>query len=269
MPDTHHTRILLIDDSVADLRILTEIASARRWAVAVAFNGKDGYTKALMSHFDLILLDVHMPGMDGYGVCRLLKANDKTRSIPVIFLSSAGDQEERLQGLSLGAVDYIVKSYANEHEIAARMAIHLQKSSSPGAAANGAEGESIEPAPAAALVKAAKQVMLQALASPPAASELARRLGTTELKLNEAFKTFYNVSAFGWLREEKLRIARQMLAGTDASINDIALHLGFSSGQNFATAFKERFEGTPKEFRLAVRKQDAVGENSLEGGGTG
>jgi DNA-binding response OmpR family regulator len=94
--------LLLIDDSMPDLRVLTEIATARGWAVSVAFNGKDGYHKARLSHFDLILLDVNMPELDGFGTCRLLKADPHTRHIPVIFLSAAGEQTNRLDGLLLG-----------------------------------------------------------------------------------------------------------------------------------------------------------------------
>ena len=83
-------------------------------------------------------------------------------------------------------------------------------------------------------------------------------LGTTEKKLNEIFRRAYGVTAFSWLREERYRIARQMLAETDASIKDIGLNLGYSSSQNFATAFRERFHCTPKEFRAELNKQSLM-----------
>jgi DNA-binding response OmpR family regulator len=248
--------LLLIDDSMPDLRVLTEIATARGWAVSVAFNGKDGYHKARLSHFDLILLDVNMPELDGFGTCRLLKADPHTRHIPVIFLSAAGEQTNRLDGLLLGAVDYIVKSYANEEEIAARIAISLQRASYESAEeAEEADDRSINDAlPSAVLVRAAKKILQRQLAQPPVARELATQLGSNEKFLNEAFREQYGVTVFGWLRDERLRVGRQLLAATDLSITEIAESLGYSTSQNFATAFKEHFDTSPREFRDGLRR---------------
>ena len=250
-------RLLFIDDSLPDLRVLTEIATAHAWSVSVAFNGKDGYHKALLSSFDLILLDVHMPVQDGLATCRLLKSNPLTQHIPVIFLSAAGEQVNRLEGLLLGAVDYIVKSYANEDEIAARIAINLQRSGFVNVAdANVLADLSVnESLPNAALVIAAKSILKQQLAAPPTAKELARELGTNEKKLNEAFQQHYEVSAFGWLRNERLRAARELLQGTDLPVLEISESLGYSSAQNFATAFKEKFDATPTQFRDELQRK--------------
>ncbi len=252
-------RLLLIDDSLADLRVLTDIASRHGWDVAVAFNGSDGYNKALMSNFDLILLDMRMPVLDGLGTCRLLKANPHTRDIPVVFLSAVGDQINRLEGLLLGAVDYIVKSYANEQEIAARISICLQRPNNR----HLDEREDLSlnlRLPGAVLVKAAKALLLDKIAAPPPAAELAAQLGTSERKLNEAFRQQYGTTAFGWLRAERLQIARQILTLTDASIADVATHLGYSSSQNFSTAFRDGFGGTPSEYRQKLRNQADDGE---------
>jgi DNA-binding response OmpR family regulator len=253
MSATTKARLLLIDDSMPDLRVLTEIATARGWAVSVAFNGKDGYHKARLSHFDLILLDVNMPELDGFGTCRLLKADPHTRHIPVIFLSAAGEQTNRLDGLLLGAVDYIVKSYANEEEIAARIAISLQRASYE--SAGEADDRSINDAlPSAVVVRAAKKILQKQISKPPVARELATQLGSNEKFLNEAFREQYGVTVFGWLRDERLRVGRQLLAATDLSITEIAESLGYSTSQNFATAFKEHFDTSPREFRDGLRR---------------
>lgn len=254
---TQKARLLLIDDSLPDLRVLTEIASTHGWAVSVAFNGRDGYHKALLSAFDLILLDVHMPVQDGFATCRLLKSNPSTQHIPVIFLSAAGEQINRLDGLLLGAVDYIVKSYANEDEIAARIAINLQRNSyGHGQAAHVQVDPSINATlPGANLVRAAKSILLQQLALAPSAKDLALKLGTNEKKMNEAFQLQYDVSVFGWLRNERLRAARELLQGTDLPVLEIAEGLGYSSAQNFATAFKEKYDVTPSHFRDELRQK--------------
>jgi DNA-binding response OmpR family regulator len=125
--------LLLIDDSITELRVLIDMLAARKWRTLVSFDGLDGYRKATLKQPDLILLDVRMPGMDGFGTCRRLKADPRTQSIPVIFLTSAEDKEDRLTGLSLGAVDYIIKPFVSEEEVLARLGIHLELSRRLGA----------------------------------------------------------------------------------------------------------------------------------------
>ena len=114
----------MIDDSTVDLRLLMEMMSTRQMRVNIAFNGQDGYHKATMMQPDLILLDITMPVMDGFATCRMLKSNENTRYIPVIFLSSVSEVNKRIEGLVLGAVDYIVKPFT-EQEVIARVEIHL------------------------------------------------------------------------------------------------------------------------------------------------
>jgi DNA-binding response OmpR family regulator len=238
--------ILLIDDSVTELRVLIDMLSARKWRTVVSFDGLDGYRKAQLKQPDLILLDVRMPGMDGFGTLRRLKADPCTRSIPVLFLTAADDKADRLAGLGLGAVDYIVKPFVSEEEVLARIGIHLELSgrlTTPASAAAGpGDGQS-------ALVAAATALLLDQMAAPPTMEALARQLGTNEKRLTEAFRESFGLTVFGWLREQRLKRARQLLAGTDTPIADIAAHCGYGSPANFATAFRERFECAPRDFR--------------------
>ena len=116
--------ILLIDDSTIDLKLLMELIAARQMRLNVAFDGQDGYHKAEMLNPDLILLDLNMPNMDGFSTCRMLKNNPRTREVPIIFLTAANEVEKRIQGFSLGAVDYIGKPF-NAQEVIARVEVHL------------------------------------------------------------------------------------------------------------------------------------------------
>lgn len=243
---TRPPTILLIDDSVSELRLLIDMLSARKWRIVVGFDGLDGYRKAQLKQPDLILLDVRMPGMDGFGTLRRLKADARTQSIPVLFLTAAEDKADRLAGLSLGAVDYIVKPFVSEEEVLARIAIHLDLArrlgAAPEVAVTGAEGPS-------ALVAAASALLLDEMSAPPTLETLARQLGTNEKRLTEAFQEAFRLPVFGWLREQRLKLARQLLARTDTPIADIAAHCGYGSPANFATAFKDRFECSPRDFR--------------------
>jgi putative two-component system response regulator len=118
------SRIFIVDDTSEDLTILSELLSDFRRNFALS--GADALnqlstTKQLP---DLILLDIVMPGMDGFEVCRRLKGSDRTREIPVVFITAMGDANSETTGLGLGAVDYISKPY-NSAAVKARVKTHL------------------------------------------------------------------------------------------------------------------------------------------------
>lgn len=244
--------ILVIDDSVAELRVLIEMLSARKWRTVVSFDGLDGYRKAQIKQPDLILLDVRMPGLDGFGTIRRLKADPSTQLIPVIFLTAAEDKTDRLTGLSLGAVDYVVKPFVSEEEVLARVAIHLELTQRLGKASSLAEDSPTTNH--SSLVKAATQLLLEQITNPPGIDALVRQLGTNEKRLNDLFHDAFQLPVFGWLREQRLKLGRQLLAQTDTPISDIAQHCGYASPANFATAFKERFGCTPRDFRRSLKE---------------
>jgi DNA-binding response OmpR family regulator len=243
--------LLLIDDSVTELRVLIDLLAARKWRTLVSFDGLDGYRKAVLKPPDLILLDVRMPGMDGFGTIRRLKSDPRTQAIPVIFLTSAEDKEDRLTGLALGAVDYIIKPYVCEEEVLARLGIHLELSRRLGVATAVSANQSTEQS---SLVAAATALLLDKLADPPPPELLAKQLGTNEKRLNDAFNEAFSLPVFAWLREQRLRLARQLLSQTGTPIADIAAHCGYSSPANFSTAFKERFDCTPRDFRQRINQ---------------
>lgn len=204
----------------------------------IALDGQDGLDKALLHQPDLILMDVEMPGMDGFAACRLLKTQATTQAIPVIFLTAANDLESRLRGLTLGGVDYISKPFA-EHEVMARIRIHLDLSrrlrqTSP-AADPDPMPDTADNDPATTerrngvLVRAATAYLREYRAAPPAPEALARLVGTNEKRLNQAFVDCYDLPVFGWLREERMRQACELLTTADTAIGSIGDYLGFSS----------------------------------------
>lgn len=116
--------ILLVDDSAASLKLLSLWLEAAGHRVRQAPSGELALWSLQSRHPDLILLDVRMPGMDGFETCRRLKADERTQSIPVIFLSAENDADDRVRGLQLGGVDFVLKSFPQE-EILARVHTHL------------------------------------------------------------------------------------------------------------------------------------------------
>lgn len=104
-------RILVVDDILANRRLLQAKLEARYFEVMMAENGRTALEMAARETPDIILLDVMMPGMDGYEVCQRLKANPATAFIPVVMITALSQQEHRLKGLSAGADDFVTKPF--------------------------------------------------------------------------------------------------------------------------------------------------------------
>ncbi|MEG4961978.1 MULTISPECIES: PAS domain-containing protein [unclassified Microcoleus] len=109
--------ILMVDDHPESLRLLSQLLSKRGYKVRPTRDGKLALNFALSSPPDLILLDIMMPGMDGYQVCEQLKACPETKDIPVIFISSLNEVFDKVKAFSLGAVDYITKPFQTEEVV--------------------------------------------------------------------------------------------------------------------------------------------------------
>lgn len=120
---TARPSVLLVDDVPANIRVLAEYLRDGH-DIHVATRGEDALELAARLLPDIILLDVVMPGLDGYEVCRRLKAGPATREIPVIFVTARFAPEDEAFGLSLGAVDYLAKP-VSPAVVRARVKNHL------------------------------------------------------------------------------------------------------------------------------------------------
>ncbi len=124
MHDVQLDTVLIADDTPENLSVLFDFLIANDFKVLVAENGEDALENAKEEHPDLILLDVMMPGIDGFETCRQLKNNPQTQDIPVIFMTALSDTLEKVKGFELGAVDYVTKPFQQE-EVLARIKTHL------------------------------------------------------------------------------------------------------------------------------------------------
>lgn len=122
---TDKSAILIVDDTPTNLEILFDFLADSGFTVLVAEDGESAIARAEYAPPDLILLDVLMPGIDGFETCRRLKANDSTKDIPIIFMTALSETVDKVKGLSLGAVDYITKPLQHE-EVLARIELHLR-----------------------------------------------------------------------------------------------------------------------------------------------
>jgi DNA-binding response OmpR family regulator len=116
--------ILIIDDNITNLKTVLSHLDAYSFEIITARDGKSGLERAESEHPNLILLDVQMPGLDGFETCHRLKANPQTQRIPVIFMTVASETAAKVRGLEAGAVDYITKPF-EAAELLARVKTHL------------------------------------------------------------------------------------------------------------------------------------------------
>jgi PleD family two-component response regulator len=124
--DSNHfgKNILIVDDTPENLTVLRRMLTENGYRVRPAISGEIALETAQVDLPDLILLDIVMPGMDGYEVCLKLKAQDKTRDVPIIFISALNEIEDKVRAFSVGGVDYITKPFRSE-EVLARVKTHL------------------------------------------------------------------------------------------------------------------------------------------------
>ncbi len=108
----HKGKILVVDDEVYILHILEFSLGAEGFEVITANNGEIAVEKAIQEKPDLIVLDIMMPGLDGYETCRRLKREPETKHIPVILLTAKGRDSDKRLGFEVGAIDYVVKPFS-------------------------------------------------------------------------------------------------------------------------------------------------------------
>ena len=116
--------ILIVDDTPANISVLLDYLHQQGFKVLVARDGLRALEQVKHARPDLILLDVVMPGLDGFETCRRLKAEADTGAIPVIFMTALSDTTDKMRGFEVGAVDYVIKPFQHE-EVLARVTTHL------------------------------------------------------------------------------------------------------------------------------------------------
>lgn len=240
-------KVLLVDDSLEELRVLVDILKRSNYQLIMCRNGRDALSRATLLNPDIILLDVRMPYMDGFAVIRLLKADPITSHIPVVFLSAANELQDRIEGLRLGAVDYIVKP-ASEEEVLLRVGIHLRDMPTSVAELK-SEGVERNLTPEEVLIGAVCKILEMNYSEDMSIDELARLVGCPRHRLSYIFKSKFGCTVFSWWREQKMQRAQFLLLNSEVSIQNIADELGFRSPANFSTSFKDRFGVSPTEFR--------------------
>ncbi len=120
-----NSTILIVDNHPINMKLAVSVLENYDFNILVSLDGESCLKKAIESNPDIILLDILIPGIDGFETCKRLKANPETRDIPVIFMTASSDTEDKLMGFELGAVDYVTKPIKID-EVLARIKVHIQ-----------------------------------------------------------------------------------------------------------------------------------------------
>lgn len=258
----HSSRCLVIDDQAESIALLISYFEHQAIDIMVALDGQDGIAKALLGRPDLILMDVSMPGLDGFSVCRRLKEDVRTKAIPVIFLSGRDALEDKLEGFAAGAVDYITKPFS-EAEVLARVTIHIHAKRcmdklEAAAGKRTLDRIGVSADPEEVLFGRAVELLEQRLHNPPALIELAHTVGTNERKLTQIFRRKAGVTVFDFLTELRLDMARRLLEGSSLQIQIVSDRVGYSNSGDFTRAFRRRYGASPRAYRqsLGVQVED-------------
>lgn len=255
--------LLVCDDEPDSIALLISYLAEQDIDIRVALDGVDAINKAIAGKPDLILLDITMPGLDGYATCMRLKSNPETSPIPVIFLSGRVGVEDRLKGFAAGAVDFISKPFSAQ-EVLARIGVHLHAKQQVDDLRKlvTLRGETIKQAgrPRDHLFYQALSVLEENLISPPNLADLAHRVGTNERKLTEIFRHTVGMTVFDFVTQRRLEVARQLLQESDLQIRQIADRIGYLNPGDFTRAFRRQYGITPRSYRRGEVSEDEDAE---------
>jgi len=240
-----------VEDNI-DLRKFIRGQLEEDYMILEAENGLSGYHKALSTIPDLIVSDVMMPDMDGFSLCKKVKSEDITSHIPIILLTARADMDSRLEGLGIGADDYLTKPFKIE-ELSARIKNLLESrrklreryqnsfSLNPGEiTATSMEKKFIEKL---------LSIMEKHHADPEFDVEtLGREIGMSRTNLYRKLKAIINQHPTEFIQTYRLKKAVMLLKCHSGNISDVAYSLGFNSLTYFTRIFKKHYGITPSEY---------------------
>ena len=251
--DTDQLEVLIVEDN-ADIRnYVSDVLIEENYRVIQATNGEEGLHIANTNIPDLIISDVMMPKIDGYELCKQLKENENTNHIPIIMLTAKASQENKLEGLEIGADDYLTKPF-DEKELKIRvknlitLREKLQKKYQ--------EESFIKPT--RSKVNSVQQKFLQKLKEiiennidneQFSVENLGTEMFMSRSQVHRKLKAITNQSASQFIRNYRLHRAAELLKSNSGNITEIAYQVGFSSQTYFSKCFQELFQVSPSEYK--------------------
>jgi signal transduction histidine kinase/DNA-binding response OmpR family regulator len=247
--------ILLIVDDNEDIRTYIRSIFAKEYKIIEAINGKDGIEKATNQIPDIIISDLMMPEMDGFEFCKQVKSDKKTSHIPIIMLTAKANIESRIEGLELGADDYLIKPF-NKNEIEARvrnlisLRENLKKRYNKELVKLKPDEIKVNSIDAEFLNKA-KSVIENNLTNPKFDVErFAESMNMSTVQLRRKIKSLTNFTVVEFVRNYRLQKAANLLTQKTGNVSEIAYQVGFESLPYFSRVFQELYGVLPSEYYM-------------------
>jgi signal transduction histidine kinase/DNA-binding response OmpR family regulator/ligand-binding sensor domain-containing protein len=252
---TADENILLIIDDNADMRTYVRRIFENDYRIIEASDGQQGLDMAIAQLPDVVICDLMMPRLDGFGFCRLLKSEVATSHIPVVMLTARASVERRIEGFELGADDYLTKPF-NRAEIQARvrnLILQRQRLYQFFTARQLVPDAGLTvPAPLTAeqrFLDRLTDLIRQHVDDADFTVEgLAEGMNMSRVQLHRKLKTLTNSSATNYIREIRLARAAELLAGGGHSVTQVAYMVGIENLSYFAKVFQERYGVLPSQY---------------------
>ncbi|KAA3655095.1 MAG: response regulator [Calditrichaeota bacterium] len=250
-PSTSGGRILVVEDN-EDMRRYLRNALKQNFVISEAGNGEKGFQAALKKNPDLIISDVMMPVMGGFALCEKLKTDARTSHIPVILLTARAGQGDKLEGLEIGADDYLTKPFDTlELHIRVKNLIAQRRRLRELFTRN----ILIQPSQITAtsideeFLQRAMDIVEKYIAdSTFQIEQFCREISMSQSTLNRKLHALTGSSANGFIRSMRLKRASQLLQQKSATIVEIAYQVGFNNPSYFAQCFREQFGVAPSDY---------------------
>lgn len=244
--------ILLVAEDNADVRRYVADQLKASYQILEAADGKVGLNLALEHIPDLIISDIMMPEMDGMTLCKYLKANEKTNHIPIILLTAKADRRDRLEGLQIGADDYLTKPFDSQ-ELLIRVKNLVDQRRQLIARFSKIGSLSIKPVKAVSpeevfLQKAVGIVQKHLEDEDFGVVELASAMLMSRHQLHRKIKALTDRSPSVFIRSLRLQESKRLLQQGEYTVSEVAFRLGFSSLAYFSKCFAQEFDQPPSTF---------------------
>lgn len=255
LPVSEDQPVLLVIDDNADIRTYIRSIFETDYQIIDAVDGEEGLQLATSTLPDIVMCDLMMPRLDGFGFCRVLKTQEATSHVPVIMLTAKATLADRIEGFGLGADDYITKPF-NKDELTVRVRNLIQqrkrlydrfRTSQP----NETPEEQAPPLLTAEqqFIERLSAVVYQHIDNTAfSVEELAEAVHLSRVQLHRKLKAVANTTASQFIRDIRLAKAAQLLIDGELSVTQVAYAVGFDNLSYFAKVFQEQYHVLPSQY---------------------
>ena len=256
--EREYPSVLIVEDN-SDVAGYIASLLKTRYRLIFARNGSEGLEKAEEFMPDMILTDLMMPEMDGYEMCRRIRASEILNHIPVIMITARAEKADRVQGIDAGADAYLLKPF-NADELYARIAKLLEQRNllrekySKALSEGDVQNVEMLPSDRNFISRLSDLIYLNISDSELNADKLADMCFMSQSQLNRKVKSITGLSVASYVFQMRMERAKRLLASSDIPVGEIAAKCGFEDQSHFTRAFKQCAEATPTQYRRQPKR---------------